>query len=185
MTPANPRHFRNSFDAPYFVPTCDQFPISDQYTQTIMVESTFQVHEIRNWFARSNFRADISPAHIVCTRQEEDLAISSVSYGIAYLNSFRCGSPICSVSTIPFLRHAIRHSFSFPPAQPFVWLHFLHITKITIHGASQNSSYKTSICVYKPFIVDHCIKLRNTTGNCKRQIAHQSNAVYYARIYVF
>ena len=96
--------------------------------------------ELIRW---SNFRADISPAHIVCTRQEEDLAIFSVSYCIAYLNSFRYGSPRCSVPTIRVLRHAIWHSFSFAPAPPFAWFLFLHITTNTTHGAAQYSSYKT------------------------------------------
>ena len=58
---------------------------------------------------RSNFCADIYRAHIVCPRQEEDLAILSVSHSIAYLNSFRYGFPCCSVSTLTVLHHAIRH----------------------------------------------------------------------------
>ena len=43
-TPANPGLFRNSFDPPYFVPLYYQFSISNQYTQTIMIEFTFPVH---------------------------------------------------------------------------------------------------------------------------------------------
>ena len=44
-TPANPELFLNSFDPPHFVPTYDQFAISDLYTQTIMIDFTFPVHE--------------------------------------------------------------------------------------------------------------------------------------------
>ena len=69
----------------------------------------------------SNFRDDITPAHIVCTWQEEDLALFPMSYCIAYLDSFRYSYPRCSFSTIPVLRHAIRHSFSFAPAPSFAW----------------------------------------------------------------
>ena len=93
--------------------------------------------------SRSNFRADISPAHILCTRLEEDLAIFSVSYCIASLNSFRYGSPGCSVSTIPVLCHAIRHSFPFASTPPFTWFFFLNITTNTKHGIAQYSSCKT------------------------------------------
>ena len=97
----------------------------------------------------SNFCADISTAHIVCTRQQEDLAIFFVSYCIADLNSFRYGSPRCSVSTIPVLRHAIRHSFSFAPDPKFAWFLFLHITANTAHGTAQYSSYKTiNMCAW-------------------------------------
>ena len=44
-TPANVGLFLNSFDPPYFVPAYDQLAISDLYTQTIMIEFTFSVHD--------------------------------------------------------------------------------------------------------------------------------------------
>ena len=45
VTPTNRGLFPNSFDPPYFVPTYDQFAISELYTQTIMIEFTFPVHD--------------------------------------------------------------------------------------------------------------------------------------------
>ena len=68
---------------------------------------------------RSNFLADISPAHMICMGLEKDHAIFSVYYCIPCLNSFRYGSPRCSVFALPVLRHAIRDRFSFALAPPF------------------------------------------------------------------
>ena len=80
----------------------------------VIVQKEFRLtftanQEMIRWY---NIGADISPAHIVCPRQEEDLAILCVSHCIAYLNSFRYGSPRRSVSFLPVLHHVIRHSFS-------------------------------------------------------------------------
>ena len=124
---------------------------------------------------RSNFRDDISHAHIVCTRQEKDLAILSVSHCIVYFNSFRYDSSRCSGYTLPVLHHAIRHSFSFAPAPPFAWFLFSHITRNATHGTAQYSSCRISkMCTYAvrggPL---HQITKYN--GNCKRHISHQSN----------
>ena len=83
---------------------------------------TFTVNQ--ELIPRSNFLADISPVHIVFATQEEDHVIFFVFNCIAYLNSFRYGSPICSISTLALLRHAIRHSFSFALALSL--LHSLH-----------------------------------------------------------
>ena len=104
---------------------CDR-SISPQWNRIINAQQEFSLtftanQEFIRW---STFRAEISPAHIVCSTQEEDLAIFSVSYCIAYLNSFSYYSPRCSVSTMPVLCHDIRYSFSFTPAPPFAWFLF-------------------------------------------------------------
>ena len=44
-TPANPELFVNSVDPPYFVPTYYQFAISEIYTQTMMIEFKFPIHD--------------------------------------------------------------------------------------------------------------------------------------------
>ena len=82
---------------------------------------TFTAHQ--ELIRRSNFCADISPAHIVCSGQQDDHVIFCVFYCIAYLNSFTYGSLRCSVSKLPVLRHAIQNSFSSAPAPPFAWFH--------------------------------------------------------------
>ena len=135
-------------------------PLSNRVIAQQVFSLTFTANQ--ELIHRSNFRADILPAHIICTRQEEDLAIFSVSYCIADLNSFKYGSPGCSLSTILVLHHAIRHSFSFAPAPPFAWFLFFYIIR-QIQPMEQHNTVltKPTICVHKLFIVHHCISLRN------------------------
>ena len=133
----------------------------------------------------SNFCAEISTAHIVCTRQQEDLAIFFVSYCIADLNSFRCGSRRCSVSTIPVLRHSIRHSFSFAPDPTFAWFLFFNILR-QIQLMIQHNTVLTipSICVHKLFVANHCIRLRNTIAIVKDR-SHINQTLSTTPVYIF
>ena len=95
-------------------------PMSNRVIVQKEFRLTFSANqELIRWY---NNRADISPAHIVCPRQEEDRAILCASHCIAYLNSFRYGSPRRSVSSLPVLHHVIRHSFSLAHAPELCYL---------------------------------------------------------------
>ena len=146
--------------------------------RTFSLTSTANQELIR----RSNFRADISPAHIVCTRQPEDLAIFSVSYSVTYLNSFRYGSPRCSVSAIPVMRHVIRHSFSYALAPPFAKFIFYILRQIQ-HMVQHNTVLtRPSICVHKLFLVDHSIRLRDIMAIVK-DISHMNQTQSITPVY--
>ena len=109
----------------------------------------------------------------------------SVSYCIAYRNSFRYGSLRCWVSTIQVLRRAIRQRFSCASATPFAWLLFFYILRQIQHMVQHNTvRSRPPKCVHKLFIVDHCIRLRNTMAIAKdRSRINQTQSI--TPVYIF
>ena len=85
----------------------------------------------------SNFRADISPAHVVCTIQEEDLAIFSVSY-CAHISTV--SDTVLPVFQFPpywscaMLFDTVFHLLPLDHSRDFF---FLHITTNTTQGTEQ------------------------------------------------
>ena len=157
-------------------------PLSNRVIVQQEFSLAFTVHQ--ELIRRSNFRDDISPAHTVCTRQEEVHAIFSVSYCIAYLNSFRYGSPICSVSNLPVLRHAIRQFF-FGTRSTILMISVFHVLR-QIHPMVQHNTIvaRPAICVHMPFIVDHSIRLRSTMKIAKDR-SHINQTQNISPVYFF
>ena len=151
-------------------------PLSNQFIAQLELSLTCTANQ--ELTRMSNFRA-----HTECTRQEDVQAIFCVSYCIVHLISFRCVSPRCSVSKLPVLCHAIRHRFSAAPAPSFAWFLFLNIITKTTNGATQWSCCKTSnMCAYAVYS-EPLHQITKYNGNCKRQMSHQSNTDYFARIF--
>ena len=137
-------------------------PLSNQFIEQPKFSLTFAANQ--ELIRMSIFRADISPDHIVYIRLKEDHAIFSVSYCIAYLDSFRYDSPRCSVPTKPVLCRVTYFDKFNPRYSTIQLLEDQQYVCVTVY------SQWTTASDYK-------------NVNCKRQMSHQWSTDYFASIF--
>ena len=138
----------------------------------------------RAWFAGLTFVLTFHLLKSYAQDRNKTNAIFSVSICNSYLSSFRYGSPICLVSTLPVLRYVIRLSFSSAPITIRMISFFIYYDKYSPWLSTIQLVKTRNISVNMLFIVDHCIRLRRTKELVNSR-SHISQTQTISPVYLF